>query len=277
MDTINTWLADNQHLLLDYGIKILVALAIFIIGKWLARKIANGFEKLFEKRNFDSAISSFFSSLIYAGLLVFVIIAAISHLGFNTTSLVAILGAAGLAIGLSLQGSLSNFASGVLIVTFKPFRSGDFVEAGGVAGVVKEIQIFSTMLTTPDNKRVIVPNSAITGGPITNYSAMKTRRVDLVIGVGYNADLKITKTLLSDLVNNHPLVLKSPEPVVAVSELADSSVNFVVRPWVKTADYWAAYFELLEQIKIALDDAGIEIPFPQMSVHVNQENNNETE
>jgi small conductance mechanosensitive channel len=206
------------------------------------------------------------------GLVVLVsFIAAISHLGFNTSSLVAIVGAAGLAIGLALQGSLSNFASGILLISFKPFKAGDFVEVAGTAGVVEEVQIFSTQLKTPDNKTVIIPNGGITSGNIVNYSSKPTRRIDLVIGVGYSADLKQTKTILTDIVNRQELVLKDQEATIAVSELADSSVNFVVRPWVNTENYWPVYFDLLETIKIELDQAGIEIPFPQLSVHVNQE------
>jgi small conductance mechanosensitive channel len=275
METLLDWVSTNQNLLLSYAHQFIVALLIFGIGQWLARKLSNGCKKLFIKRNFDQAIASFFSSLIYAGLLIVVVIAAISHLGFNTTSLVAILGAAGLAIGLSLQGSLSNFASGVLIVTFKPFKSGDYVEVAGISGVVKEIQIFSTMLTTPDNKRVIVPNSSVTGSAITNFSAMDKRRVDLTFGVSYDADIRQVKKLLTEIVNQHPLVLKEQEPVIAVAELADSSVNFVVRPWVKTPDYWTVHFEITETVKLELDKAGIEIPYPQLSMHINQENKND--
>ena len=205
-----------------------------------------------------------------------VIVAAISHLGFNTTSLVAIVGAAGLAIGLALQGSLSNFASGVLLIVFKPFKSGDFIEVAGVAGMVEQILIFSTQLRTGDNKTVIIPNGAITSGTITNYSTKATRRIDLIIGVSYQADLAKTKALLLAIASADERVLKDQTVTVGVSALADSSVNFVVRPWVNSEDYWPTYYDLLEKIKTELDAAGIEIPFPQLSIHMNKEEKNES-
>lgn len=228
------------------------------------------------KRGVDAAVISFVASITYGLLFIFVIIAAISHLGFNTTSLVAVIGAAGLAIGLALQGSLSNFASGVLLITLRPFKSGDFVEVAGVAGVVEEILIFSSKLRTGDNKSVIIPNGAITGGTITNYSAKPTRRIDLVIGVSYDANLAHTRQILADVVSKNELVLKDQAVTIGVSELAESSVNLVVRPWVKSENYWPVYFELLENIKVALDEAGIEIPYPQVSLHMNKEEKHES-
>jgi len=271
MDILQQWFSENQTLLIDFAIKLLVAIAIIFIGKFIARLISNTIAKLMTKRSVDAAVISFVSSITYGLLFLFVIIAAISHLGFNTSSLVAIIGAAGLAIGLALQGSLSNFASGVLLITLRPFKSGDFVEVAGVAGVVEEILIFSSKLRTGDNKTVIIPNGAITSGTITNYSTKPTRRIDLVIGVSYDANLAQTKQILSDVVSKNELVLKDQAVTIGVSELADSSVNIVVRPWVKSENYWPVYFELLENIKVALDEAGIEIPYPQVALHVNKE------
>jgi len=275
MDNIIHWFSENQAMLLGYIVKFIVAIAIFVIGKFVAKLIRSATKKILIHKKFDDTVISFIASLVYGLVIIVAFIAAISHLGFNTTSLVAIVGAAGLAIGLALQGSLSNFASGILLISLKPFKAGDFVEIAGTAGVVEEVHVFSTQLRTGDNKTVIIPNGGITNGTITNYSAKPTRRVDLVIGVGYNADLKQTKQILNDVVSSHDLVLKDPAITIGVSELADSSVNFVVRPWVKTPDYWTVHFDLLEAIKIELDKAGIEIPFPQLSVHVNQETKNE--
>jgi len=275
MDNIINWFTENQAMLLGYLIKFIIAIAIFVIGKFVAKLISSATKKILIHKKLDDTVISFIASLVYGLVIIVAFIAAISHLGFNTTSLVAIVGAAGLAIGLALQGSLSNFASGILLISLKPFKAGDFVEIAGTAGVVEEVHVFSTQLRTGDNKTVIIPNGGITNGTITNYSAKPTRRVDLVIGVGYNADLKQTKQILNDVVNSHALVLKDPAITIGVSELADSSVNFVVRPWVKTPDYWTVHFDLLEAIKIELDKAGIEIPFPQLSVHVNQETPNE--
>jgi len=276
LDTILTWFQDNQTLIQEFAIKFVVALVILVVGKFIAKLISKGVQKLLAHKKVDNTVISFVSSLVYGLVVLVAFIAAISHLGFNTSSLVAIVGAAGLAIGLALQGSLSNFASGILLISFKPFKSGDFVEVAGTAGVVEEVHIFSTQLRTGDNKTVIIPNGSITSGTITNYSRKPTRRIDLVIGVSYDADLAKTKEILNKITSEHALVLKDEVTTIGVSELADSSVNLVVRPWVKTGDYWPVYFELLETIKVELDNAGIEIPFPQMSVHVNQENQNES-
>lgn len=276
MEALQNWFAENQTHLIDYGIKVIVALAIFIIGRMIVNVLSKTIEKVLIHRKMDKTVASFLGSILHGIMLAFVIIAAISHLGFNTTSLVAIIGAAGLAVGLALQGSLSNFASGVLLVSFRPFKSGDFVEVAGVAGVVEEVLIFSTKLRTGDNKEVIIPNGSITGGAITNYSAKATRRIDLVIGVSYDADLQKTKQVLTDVINSNELILKDPAVTIAVSELADSSVNFVVRPWVNSGDYWPVRFDITEKIKVELDKAGIEIPYPHMSVVVNQEEKNES-
>ncbi|GAA6203444.1 MULTISPECIES: mechanosensitive ion channel domain-containing protein [Thalassotalea] len=276
MEFITSWFNNNQVMLQDIAIKFIVALLILFIGKMVAKLIRKGVQKLLEHKNVDNTVISFTSSLVYGLVILISFIAAISHLGFNTSSLVAIVGAAGLAIGLALQGSLSNFASGILLITLKPFKSGDFVEVSGTAGVVEEVNIFSTQLRTGDNKTVIIPNGSITSGTITNYSKKPTRRIDLIIGVSYDADLAKTREILTQITSNHELVLKDQAVTIGVSELADNSVNFVVRPWVKTENYWPVYFELLESIKLALDEAGIEIPYPQLSVHVNQENSNES-
>ena len=275
MDTIQNWFLENQQMLMDFAIKLVVALAIVFIGKFVANLVRDGVVKVMRHRGMDETIISFLSSLLYGMLFVIVIIAAISHLGFNTTSLVAIVGAAGLAIGLALQGSLSNFASGVLII-LKPFKSGDFIDVAGVSGIVEEIHVFSTKLRTGDNKAVIIPNGKITSSTITNFSTKPERRLDLVIGVSYDADLAKTKALLTKITSEHELVLKDKEVVIGVQELAESSVNFVVRPWVTSADYWPLHRDLLQKIKVALDDAGIEIPYPQLSLHVRKEETNES-
>ncbi|MCB9799650.1 MAG: mechanosensitive ion channel [Candidatus Omnitrophica bacterium] len=251
-----------------YGINIIAAIAIFIIGKWVANVVSGLIGKMMKHSNVDTALSDFVQNLVKIAILAFVIIAALGRLGIQTASFIAVLGAAGLAVGMALQGSLSNFAAGVLIILFHPFKIGDFIAAGGEKGTVKEISIFNTILSTPDNVRVIVPNAQITSGSITNYSANAQRRVDLVIGVSYSDDLQKTKQVLTSVITSDSRVLKDPAPTVAVSELADSSVNFVVRPWVNAADYWDVYFALTQKIKEELDKNGISIPFPQRDVHV---------
>ena len=276
MELISNWFSENQTLLIGYSIKLIAAIAIFVVGQFIAKIIKKIIAKILNKRGVDLAVISFVASLTYGLVLMVAVIAAISHLGFNTTSLVAIIGAAGLAIGLALQGSLSNFASGVLIISLRPFKSGDFVQVSGISGIVEEILIFSTTLRTGDNKSVIIPNGSITSGTITNYSAKPTRRIDLIIGVSYNANLAQTKQVLSDVVTRHALILKDQAITIGVSELADNSVNLVVRPWVKSEDYWPVYFDLLENIKVALDEAGIEIPYPQLSLHMTKEENHDS-
>jgi small conductance mechanosensitive channel len=220
------------------------------------------------KRGVDPALISFASSIAYITILIFVIIAAIARLGIQTASFVAIVGAAGLAIGFALQGSLSNFAAGFLIITFKPFKIGDYVEGGGTAGIVEEIQIFTTVLNTPDNKVIIVPNSQMLGGTITNYSAKDTRRVDLVVGVSYGDDLTKVRQILQSIADADSRILKDPAPMIVVGELADSSVNFNYRLWVNTADYWGVYFDTTEAVKKRFDQEGVSIPFPQTDVHL---------
>jgi len=271
MDTIMNWINENSDLIIHYAVQAVLALIIFFIGSRIAKFCEGLTEKAFDKKKVDKAVGSFVASIVYAIVFAATILMALSQLGIETTSFIAILGAAGLAVGLALQGSLSNFASGVLIILLRPFKSGDYVEAGGKAGTVKKIEIFSTEMRTPDNKVIVMPNSKIMGDAIINYSRESTRRIDLVIGVGYDADLKEAKAVLKSVLDKETRLLKDPAYTVAVSELADSSVNFVVRPWVNSADYWPTYFDLMENIKIALDDANITIPFPQMDVHLHKE------
>jgi small conductance mechanosensitive channel len=253
-----------------YGIKIIGSIVIFIIGKWIANSLTKFIKRLLVKSKVDETLVTFVGNLTYAVLLVFVVLAALNNLGINTTSFVAILGAAGLAVGLALQGSLSNLGAGVLLIMFRPFKANDFIDAGGAMGTVEAIHIFNTILKTPDNRVVIVPNSNIISGNITNFSAKETRRIELIFGVSYSDDLKKVKQELIDIVSSDERILKDPEPMVAVHELADSSVNFVVRPWVKSADYWNVFFDLKEKVKIRFDEKGISIPFPQRDVHMSR-------
>ncbi len=255
-------------LLFLYGPKLIAAIVILIAGRFLAKIVRSAVQRVLKKSKVDELLISFVGSLSYMALLAFVIIAALNQVGIQTTSFVAIIGAAGLAIGLALQGALSNFAAGVLMLIFRPFKNSDYIEGGGVSGTVEQIQIFTTELLTPDNKLVIIPNSNMMGGNITNYSANKTRRIDLVIGVSYSDDLLKVKQVLNNILANEPLLLKEPAATVAVAELGDSSVNLVVRPWVKTQDYWKVRFQLVEDIKLGFDLEGISIPFPQHDVHM---------
>ena len=249
---------------------ITFAAIILFVGLWLAKKLRPLLKGSMVKRNMDPMLASFITSIAQILFIVFVVIAALGRLGIQTTSLVALLGAAGLAVGLSLQNSLASFAAGVMIIGFRPFKVGDFIEAGGTSGVVEGIQIFSTQMRTGDNKSVIVPNASIIGGNIINYSARDTRRVDMTFGVGYGDDLKKTKEILQEILDGDERVLKDPAPVIAVSELADSSVNIIVRPWVNTDDYWQVYWDLTERIKLRFDKEGIHIPYPQRDVHMHQ-------
>lgn len=269
MDAILNYLKSiDPATLIAWGWKVLAALLIFVIGRWVARMIVRAVSKIMEKRGLDPMLVTFLGAILNAILLVAVIIAAVGQLGIQTTPLVAVLGAAGLAVGLALQGSLSNFASGVMLVLFRPFRKGDYVEAGGTSGSVDEVGIFNTVLTTPDNRRVIVPNGQITNDVITNYSALDTRRIDLVIGVDYGDDLRVARSTIEKVLSAHDKVLADPEPIIWVLDLADSSVNFAVRPWVKSEDYWGVRSELLESLKTELEAAGCSIPFPQRDVHL---------
>jgi small conductance mechanosensitive channel len=256
---------------IPWAINIVTALAIYIVGKIIVGVLVNLVGKLLARSKYDDMLVDFLKAIVNAILMLFVIVAALDRLGVDTTSLVAILGAAGLAIGLSLQGSLQNFAAGVMLLVFKPFKAGDFVEAGGTAGVVKNISIFTTLLCSPDNKEIIVPNGSIYSGNITNYSAKETRRVDMVFGIGYDSDIKLAKQILQEIADADERILKDPAVTIAVAELADSSVNFVVRPWAATSDFWGVKFDYTEQVKLKFDAAGISIPFPQMDVHIQKE------
>lgn len=264
-----TWLTNNSDLLIQYGVNIISALIILFIGNIIVKAVAGSVSKVLEKKNMDKAVVEFIHGLVRYLLFVIVLIAALGRLGVQTASVVAVIGAAGLAVGLALQGSLSNFAAGVLIVAFRPFKSGDYVEIGGVAGSVEAIQIFQTVLKHQTTKWLLYLTRLllVVQSRTTRHA---TRRVDLVIGVSYKADLKLTKKVIRETLEKDPRILKDPDMTIGVLTLADSSVNFVVRPWVKTEDYWGVYFDSMQGIKEALDENGIEIPFPQMDVHLNR-------
>jgi len=254
--------------LVTYGLKIIAALVIFIVGRWVAKFLSKLVKKGMIKANVDETLAGFTQNLCYIALLAFVIIAALKKLGVPMTEFTVVVGAAGLAIAFALQGSLANFASGVMLIIFKPFKAGDFVEAGGKAGTVQKIQIFNTILNSPDNVRIIIPNGQVTGGNIMNYTVNGTRRIDLVVGVSYEDDLKKAQQVIEKIISSDERILKEPVYTIAVSELGDSSVNFVVRPWVNVADYWAVRFDITEKIKLALDKNGITIPYPQRDIHM---------
>jgi small conductance mechanosensitive channel len=262
------WIATAQALLAEFGLKIVAAILIFLVGRWVAKILRGWLEKGMLKAKVDSVLVTFTSNMVYAALMIFVILAALGQIGVQTTSFIAVLGAAGLAVGLALQGSLSNFAAGVLMIIFRPFKLGDFVEGGGVAGVVRAIHIFTTTLTTPDNKRVIVPNSKIMGDNIINYSAEGIRRIDLTASISYGDSIDTAKAVLMDELTKNPLVLKEPAPLVGVLAMADSSIDLAVRPWVKVQDYWPAFFALNEAMKKRIEAEGLTIPFPQRDVHL---------
>jgi small conductance mechanosensitive channel len=251
-----------------YGFKIIAAIVILIAGRIAVGILTGVIHRLMVRHNADVTLTKFVASLTKIALMTFVVIAAIRALGVETTSFVAVIGAAGLAVGLALQGTLANFAAGVMLIIFKPFKAGDYIEGGGASGTVDAVQIFNTVLKTPDNKMVIIPNSKMTGDNITNYSAMAQRRIDLVFGIGYNDDIRKAKATLERILREDDRILKDPAPTVAVLELGDSSINFVVRPWVKTSDYWAVYFDVTEKVKLTFDAEGISIPFPQRDVHL---------
>jgi small conductance mechanosensitive channel len=252
----------KEYRLMDYAFKVIAAILILIIGGWLIKKVVKISQNLMDKKGIDVTLQRFLGDLISWTLKILVFITAISQVGVETTSFIAIIGAAGLAVGLALQGSLANFAGGALIIIFKPFKVGDLIEAQGEIGVVKEIQIFVTKIISPGNKLVILPNGTLSNGNIKNYTELGLLRVDLTFGVSYDADIKKTKEVLMKVLTDNKKVLKDPAPSVNVSELADSSVNFAVRPWAAPADYWDVYFGTVEATKNALDAAGIEIPYP---------------
>ncbi|ABB43328.1 MscS Mechanosensitive ion channel [Sulfurimonas denitrificans DSM 1251] len=255
----------------EYGLKALAAIVIFFIGKFIIKKITSVIKKIMISAKVDLTLVEFLSKVIYFALFIVVILTSLNTLGINTTSFLAIFGAASLAIGLALKDSLSNIGAAVLIIIFRPFRVGDVIDAADTSGKVEEINLFSTILATPDNKTVMVPNSSIINSTITNYSNKPTRRVTLSIGVGYNDDLKFVKETLQQIIKEDERVLKEPEPLVAVSELAQSSVNFTFRVWVSNEDFWSVNFDMLEKIKTTFDEKGISIPFPQMDIHTKKD------
>ena len=261
VDAVWLWLSA-------YSLNIIGAIIIFIVGKWLSRRIANLLSKLLQKNNIDQTLVNFLSNLTYYSLIVLVVVAAAGRLGINTTSFLTIIGAAGLAVGLALKDSLANFAAGVMLVLFRPFAIGDVVSTAGITAKVESINIFNTHFCSPDNQLIIVPNGKIINDIITNINIKATRRIDLVVGISYSDDMAKTREILAGLAKADSRVLTDPAPTIAVAELADSSVNLVFRPWVKTADYWDVRFDLTEKIKNALDEAGISIPFPQQDVHL---------
>lgn len=265
------YLQSVPALVTRYGVNILAAIAIFFIGKWLARRLVNVGGRLMRNRGIDPTVGGFVTNILFMVLLMLVIIAALSQLGVPTAQFIAVIGAAGLAIGLALQGSLSNFASGVLLVSFRPCKVGDYIEAGGVAGTVQQITVFSTTLVTPDQRTITIPNSSVMGGPITNYSTSPTRRLELVIGVSYDSDIRQVKQLLREIVESDERVMAEPVQI-GVLALADFSVNIAVRPWVANENYWPLHFDLHERIKQRFDEAGIVIPYPQRDVHLRREN-----
>jgi small conductance mechanosensitive channel len=271
METITDVFSDlDTQQLFGLGLRVLGALLIFILGRWIAKALVRVLHKALEARGVEGMLTNFLGNILYAVALLSVILIAVGYLGIAVTPLIAILGGAALAVGLALQSSLSNFASGVMLVGYRPFAKDHFVEAGGVSGTVVRVGIFNTELTTPDNRHVIVPNSAITSSPITNYSQHETRRIDLLIGVSYGDDLALARKTLHEVLRAHDKVLAEPEPVIMVMDLGESSVDLAVRPWVLAVDYWAVRGELLESIKTALEAAGCSIPFPQRDVHLHR-------
>lgn len=251
-----------------YALKFLIAFAIFFVGKFVAKRVVRFVQTLMRKSKIDETLVGFAGNILYALALTVVVVAALSQLGINTTSLAAMIAAAGLAIGLALQGSLSNLAAGVMIILFRPFKNGDYIEAANTGGTVEEITIFTTKMRTADNKAVIVPNGAIISNNIINFSAKPTRRVDLLFGVGYDEDLKQVKDILAKIVKDDERILDEPEPMIVVTELGASAVNIACRPWVANSDYWNVYFDLQEKVKIAFDKAGISIPYPQQDMRI---------
>jgi small conductance mechanosensitive channel len=278
-NAVETTLADSQNILATvkdflitkgtaFAIDLLAAILIFVVGRWLAKWVSILVSRAMTKAKVEQILVSFVQHICYFGLLAFVIIAALDRVGIKLTAAIAVLGAAALAVAFALQGSLSNFAAGILMVIFKPFKIGDLVTVAGIQGTVQEIDILNTVLNSLDNVRIIIPNAQITGGTISNYSANATRRVDLTIGISYDDDIKKAKQVIEGVLAADARILKTPAPTVAVSELADSSVNFVVRPWVKSADYWDVYFDTTAKVKLALENNGLTIPFPQRDVNI---------
>jgi small conductance mechanosensitive channel len=257
--------------IIPWGTKILLALLVFMVGRWIAKLLTKALERVMTKGKVEQMLVSFLGNITYTALLAVVVLAALEQLGVNTTSALAILGAAGLAVGLALKDSLASFAAGVMLIIFRPFKLGDFIEAGGTSGVVEEIRIFHTVLKSGDNREITMPNAQIYGGTIVNYSARETRRIDLVISIGYGDDIKQARDLITEVLEADETVLKDPAPTIMLLELGASSVDFAVRPWVKSGDYWSTRAALLEAIKASFDKAGVSIPYPQQDVHLFKE------
>lgn len=262
------WIDAGYNLIVEFGPRLIAAILIWIIGSWIIKMLIKGVSTAMMKANYDESLKKFLLNLINWAFKIILIIVVLGTVGVETTSFAAVLAAASLAIGMALQGSLGNFAGGVLIMIFRPIKIGDLIEAQGEMGVVKEIEVFTTKLTGLSNKEIIIPNGALSNGNIVNYTTEGTRRVDLVFGVSYDSDIKKTKGVFNEVLSSNAKILKNPAPTIAVSELADSSINFVVRPWCNAEDYWEVYFEVTENVKDALDKAGIEIPYPhQVEIH----------
>lgn len=270
MDLTNVQLSDWTGVALQWADKVWPALLLLIVGLWLVKRVKNVLVRLLQKKNMDEAAASFIGQIAHSVLLIILFIAVLSEIGVDTTSLIAALGAAGLAVALALKGSMENLAAGILLVSQRPFKKGDFVEGAGVSGSVEKITMLNTCLKTPDNKLIVVPNSSLVNGNLTNFSANPTRRLDLIVGVSYSDDIRLVKETLKEIIAGEPRGKTDPEPLVAVSELADSSVNFTVRVWVDAGDYWVVKWDLTEKIKLTFDEKGISIPFPQRDVHLYQ-------
>ena len=270
MDQLNELIASGRltELLLPWAVKLGLAALIFVIGRWAAKMTANGIDKIMKKAGIDATLTRFLHNVVYSALLIAVIIAAVDQLGIETNSFLAILGAAGLAVGLALQSSLANFSSGIMLILFHPFKVGDFVEAGGTTGTVEQINVFNTVMKTGDNREIIVPNAQIFGGTITNFSARATRRIDLVIGISYDDNIAKAKQIIENILSADERILKEPAPVILVLELGASSVDLAVRPWVRKENYSATRSDLLENIKTSLEDGGCSLPYPQQDVHL---------
>lgn len=271
MESSSVYFEKGVEMLMSYGPKLILAIVVLIVGLWVIRIISKMIEKVMLKHEYDLSLQKFLVRLISISLKAMLFISVISMVGVKTTSFVAVLGAAGLALGFALQGSLSNFAGGVMILLFKPFKIGDVIESQGYTGKVEEIRIFNTIIKTFDNKTIIIPNGAVSGGSIINYTAEPIRRVDMTFGIGYDDDITRVKSVLRRLVDSDERILKDPAPMIVVSEHGDSSVNFFVRPWCKTEDYWGVYFDMHEKVKLAFDEEDITIPYPQQDVHLHRE------
>lgn len=270
MENVTGIMEKIVSIAMDFGLKLIGALLLLVIGLWIIKVFSRGVGKLMVKANIEPSLHSFLKSFLSVILKVLLIISVLVMVGIEMTSFIALLAAAGLAVGMALSGTLQNFAGGVMILLFRPFKVGDYINAQGHSGTVKEIQIFNTILTTPDNVTIILPNGGLSGSAMTNYSTQSTRRVDMTFGIGYDDDIDQAKNVLNDLIGKDQRIFKDPEPFIAVAELADSSVNIVVRAWVNASDYWGVFFDMQEQVKKSFDKQGVSIPYPQTDMHLHQ-------